>query len=363
MRAIILLLALFVQVNSSKVLNICFVVDKSEYFMALSGTYSVDLCPTLCLLSESIEIDQSQESKSFTLNDPFLVVLVKSHSVDVSHFGIEFLSPLPEQMLLLMKFHASHNELSKITDNFFEHMQNLIEIDFSYNKLVNLSKNTFDGSYKLRNVNVSYNRLLSLDVDTFWDLSALKTLDLSHNWITIIEKDLFANSPQLIEVHLNNNHIKSIHVAALLKAATNLCYFDLNENSLTHLDCVTREQFPKLLKFGIARNYISHENLKNCSKAWQHLEFIGIEWIQKIADSKLTNKSTSTMMTVFVVVFCISTVITIFMKFNIFAKMQKRLGSNTKGAIMLLRNHSNVSTESNDSTRNYGIYRKLDDQC
>lgn len=270
--------------------------------MGLSETYSVDLCPTLCLLSQSIEINQHlRGSKSLTLNDPFLFVFVKSHSIDISHFGIEFLSPLPEQLLLLINFNTSHNGLSKITDNFFEYIQNLVEIDFSHNKLINLSKNSFDGSYKLRNVNVSYNRLLLLAANTFWDLRALKILDLSHNLITVIEEDLFANNAQLMEVHLNNNHIKSIH----------------------HHKADSREK------------------------------------------RKLTNKpgSTSIMITVFVIVFGISAVITIFMKCKIIAQMRKMIVSNIKDTIMLLCNRSYMSTELNDSIRSYGIYRKFDEQC
>lgn len=97
-----------------------------------------------------------------------MVVFERYHSVDIRLLMLVLnFYHLYQSILLLIKLSTLHNVVSKVTEKFFEYMQNLIEIDYLYNKLVNLTKNSFHESYKLRNVNVSYSRLLNLDVVTF----------------------------------------------------------------------------------------------------------------------------------------------------------------------------------------------------
>lgn len=293
------------------------------------------------------------------------VELPELETIDLSFNILKFL--LPFHARNLRRFLASNNEFMGIPDRLFNEMEEtLTEIDFSFNKIARIYDFVFENLKTLAILNMSHNCIISLETTTenAWNFHRLKMLDLSYNRIENVNANLFAKAENLEEFHLENNRIKTIelktkldkisyvnlatnqieeknisnlisnlgqslkkldlsrnalthvNLTALSRNSTNLQWLSLSDNDLTHLDNVTREQFPNISALDISWNHISRGELNSFMEQWKNVTNITDPYIQKILSRNHGTKTVFTQkisLVEFIVVFIIAVIVVLLM--------------------------------------------------
>lgn len=155
----------------------------------------------------------------------------------------------------LFTLFASHNQITEIPANLFNHTGQISSVDFSFNQISRIDSNAFLIGNQLQHLNLSSNKISELDVGLFQKFNRLITLSLSHNSIEEIPQFLFHKTDQLIEIDFSFNQIRKIDDFAFFGD------FKLNKLNLSHNQLTT-------LSKQILDN---HSNLKTLDISWNRL--------------------------------------------------------------------------------------------
>lgn len=193
-----------------------------------------------------VRLVRTGECRGSRLNRTIQNLFINLDTLDISNYGIDFLSPSDLFLGRLTNFNVSHNKLTKIPDQIFIHTPQIKDIDFSFNKINEVSLNDFKGASSLSSIHLSHNEIsilksgifirtphiISLDFsfnhisivenDLFSDLSELQFLNFNNNLITNIEKGTFKNNGKLTELHLENNPIKRLNFGIFSEFSTSI---------------------------------------------------------------------------------------------------------------------------------------------
>lgn len=123
-------------------------------------------------------------------------------------------------------------------------------LDLSDNFIGELSSNSFKKFQNLKNLNLRRTDVMSFEFTTFYNQQNLQVLDISYNNLKNVDFHLFLRNFQLLES------------------------LNLEGNSLTEIDSVTRSHFPKLAVLGISKNNFSCDYLVKFLLQWHDLKLI-----------------------------------------------------------------------------------------
>ncbi|CAL1531300.1 unnamed protein product, partial [Lymnaea stagnalis] len=138
--------------------------------------------------------------------------------VDLSNSGFHEFTGVMEGLTNLKTLLISGNDMSLISENFFDTLSSLETLKMATCKL--------DRHF----IAMKSKRLIS-------ELVCLKSMDLSYNYLYILPKDIFYYNRNLEELGLAGNNFKEIPFD--LTTTPNLTRLDLRYNSLTSLDTQT----------------------------------------------------------------------------------------------------------------------------
>lgn len=182
----------------------------------VSDLYPKDECYTRLFEDESRSFRRSTVKSLSTGNcrtnelDSHLTELFPNLiSLDISYLGLK--QPLRNHAIKLpdlKKLNASRNELTKIEDDSFFHINSITDIDFSNNKIVDVPSTTFEDAPSLESINLSYNKIRYLHSSTFDNLRNLQFIDLSANDLYAFDLNIFKNNLNLQEIHIRGNSIR-----------------------------------------------------------------------------------------------------------------------------------------------------------
>lgn len=157
----------------------------------------------------TIESTQVAELKTTGCDEDTVLDYIKRFRhvryLDVTHSAFKSLSWLDIKIDNVIKFNASHNELTQIPADLFQKMPDMIEIDLSYNYFQDFNVTNFRGATHLSKIHLTHNLLENLPYKIFWDSFQLQSIDLSNNFFTSIP--IFPSNDQLKAIHLIENPI------------------------------------------------------------------------------------------------------------------------------------------------------------
>lgn len=107
----------------------------------------------------------------------------------------------------LKKLNASHNDIRKVSKDFFSQMPELTELDLSHNEINNLEWGSFDRANKLIKIHLSHNYLQDVQPEAIMGLTNLEYIDLSYNRIYTIPE--FSSNKKLKSINLEENPIST----------------------------------------------------------------------------------------------------------------------------------------------------------
>lgn len=136
-------------------------------------------------------------------------------SLDLSNSGFDSLDSFQLNHGNLIKLNMSHNNLTRISQNFFENTPEMTEIDFSRNQLKVVHQYYFKNATKLEKIHLSHNRIEVIDYRSFGMLKKLRFVDLSYNGERSLS-NYFSNNTNL-EIHFENNIFSYICTNTLLE--------------------------------------------------------------------------------------------------------------------------------------------------
>jgi hypothetical protein len=105
---------------------------------------------------------------------------------------------------------ASKNSFSKLEDNTFLNIPNLLKMDLRDNKIKEISTGAFTGLSNLTDLYLDNNLIEELRVGTFDPLAKLKVLGLQNNKIKILMKGIFEKNQNLKYSYFDRNEIFAV---------------------------------------------------------------------------------------------------------------------------------------------------------
>lgn len=112
--------------------------------------------------------------------------------------------------LFLMQCH-----ISRIDEEAFFGLENLVELDISFNKIIFLGRNTFSPLTNLKRLKIEGNNLGSIGNGLLLSLSSLEMIDLSSNKLTRLNNNVFPNSKTLTCINVSKNNITYMNVSTI----------------------------------------------------------------------------------------------------------------------------------------------------
>lgn len=172
---------------------------------------------------------------------------------------------------------CSHKNLKQIYNVNYDSYQ----LDYSYNKINNLNGTL--NSIRLIVLDLSYNEITTISDNYFNKLTQLTTLDLSHNKLGNINNDLFDKLIQLERLYLQKNELKSLP-QNLFMPLHNLLRLDLSYN---YIDGIGSKDF--LIDLIGLNSNVTHLTLNNVNDTFDKQIFVLYNNLQEvsIADNNL----------------------------------------------------------------------------
>lgn len=138
----------------------------------------------------------------------------------------------PETTHLVLR----ENNLTRITDQTFENLENLIYLNLGENNIYKVSPAAFDPLVNLKVLWLDKNLLRSLPDDVFYEnQDTIEQINLESNQLEFVQKYLFADLEELKQVFLQNNKLNFVHPKAF-HSNTKLTRLFLHENRLTTIN-------------------------------------------------------------------------------------------------------------------------------
>ncbi|XP_072763684.1 uncharacterized protein [Anoplolepis gracilipes] len=125
----------------------------------------------------------------------------------------------------------SKNQISEVSSDAFNDMENLVNLDLSGNKITNLAKDTFNSTVWVTDLSLAYNILAT--IPNVCSMLNLKSLNLTGNRISAVPPDTFCRLQRLEYLYLSDNMITTIETRAF--NLQSLMYLDLSGNQLKQL--------------------------------------------------------------------------------------------------------------------------------
>lgn len=176
----------------------------------------------------------------------------------------------------------SFNKIHRIDSHaFVGNLTNLKNLTFSHNNITHLPYDVFNHLPHLERLNLSNNGLNELNGHIFNSLTHLKYLDLSYNPIDQLNKHLFTSSIQLKHLYLSHTKLKTIEAKTFARQE-HLEYLDVTDNNLKVLDIrafdsgIFLPRFDSLQTILIARNQLVELNGFTSSR-FPFVKIIGID--------------------------------------------------------------------------------------
>ncbi|XP_045501728.1 leucine-rich repeat-containing G-protein coupled receptor 5-like [Colias croceus] len=175
-----------------------------------------------------------------------------------------------ENMYRIKTLHLIDNQIKRIFDSPFRHLNRLENLNLSRNHLTDIEELFQFDSYpnKVKKLSLSHNNIQEIPGDTFSELTNLIELDLSFNQISELYEEPFYNLTNLETLRLNNNLIKNLNGA--MNNLLNLKHLYLRVNQIQNIDIESIKVIYHLETFDISQNQL--ENLKPImfSRHWYH---------------------------------------------------------------------------------------------
>lgn len=143
---------------------------------------------------------------------------------------------IPSLQILML----SYNEITDISEDFFDNVSGLTELDLSYNNLTVIHPKIFQKLNKLSKLDMSFNNFVNLPNGIFGPLQNLKILDLSYN---ILGNFLTSSKTVMTDV---------------LKVNKDLTHLTLDGLNLSHIDSTYFDVYKQLTVLNLADNNFSN---------------------------------------------------------------------------------------------------------
>lgn len=229
----------------------CFFINNNTESVELVGintksTYNKSDCFSYFFVGNSWELNRANVTTLRTgaisgssLNERLYKSFKNLRVLDITNFGVTYLTSEALNLKLLEKLIAAHNNMTNISEWTFFNVPNITEIDFSFNKITTLYASNFRRAPKLKVINLSNNRIYNLGPETFRGLFNLRILDLSYNLVSTIDKNQFNANNSLESLRLESNPI--IRIDCEVISFMVLTSVNISLNNVTKIDtsCLT----------------------------------------------------------------------------------------------------------------------------
>jgi Leucine-rich repeat (LRR) protein len=139
----------------------------------------------------------------------------------------------------LQKLFLSDCKISKIDDEAFAQLTNLVELDLSHNHIQQIPTKPLEALRELRKLSLAFNQIHIIDSGVFSPLSRLSALDLTHSQVTHLKPNAFSGLNELRELKLGENRLTQLPMNVLVDLHKNI-NIDLYANPW-HCDCELRQ--------------------------------------------------------------------------------------------------------------------------
>jgi len=156
------------------------------------------------------------------------------------------------QLTSLRQLYLSRNQLTRLRDNCFTHLQHLTHLSANGNKIQKLQDGLFDGLLKLDTLNFWDNRISEIGLHVFSnqsDMINLRHVDLSHNYLTNVEpwplvRGKLGTAESKVEIRFHGNRISTftneMGWRINCSAQPGYVYVDLSYNNIRHISDMLR---------------------------------------------------------------------------------------------------------------------------
>lgn len=159
---------------------------------------------------------------------------------------------------------------------------NFKDQDFKRIRLFNLTSNRIQNistimqaaSQDLETLDISDNFLGKLNATSFEKFTNLKQLYLRRTNLSNFQFATFYHQRNLERLDISYNNLNNVNFTLFLRNFKNLVWLNLEGNSLTEIDTVTRSNFPRLSVLGISKNDFSCDYLAKFLLQWHDLAII-----------------------------------------------------------------------------------------
>ncbi|XP_046400413.1 chaoptin-like [Ischnura elegans] len=150
----------------------------------------------------------------------------------------------------------SKNELTRIPEDAFSHMEHLWKLNISFNRISNLPSHLFQSNKRLKTLDLSNNLISNISETFLRDNTELQCFNISSNNIETLGKNFFDGLLNLREIDLSNNTIEYLPETIFLplKKGKHSLSLNMKENRLTSLPMLP---LPQLVDLNLARNRLT----------------------------------------------------------------------------------------------------------
>lgn len=192
-------------------------------------------CSTEKDYSISFSCDESPKSVGyvrFTCNKTFIKYFVEEVSLDCSMPTLDtYFSEYFKGYHHMKKLNLSNIDLSSFGKYYyFEQFPELLEINLSHNKLTSIPFDVFEHNWSLRSIDLSFNQISKIAISTHFDRSALTKIDIPHMLLTRNEiLNRWPNYVSSLSLDLSHNQFQDFDSSCL---PTRFVVLNIAQNSI-----------------------------------------------------------------------------------------------------------------------------------
>jgi Leucine-rich repeat (LRR) protein len=203
-----------------------------------ASDYTAECFTTRISLFQTIDINESvadlvAEIPQYHLTE--LTTLDLSSKYLISEEALQIIQAVVRQGAPLQALDLAGNQISALSEDMFNGLNQLTELYLSWNQLSVLNNSVFNGLSQLKKLDLHNNYLTTLNNGIFNGLDQLTELDLGANQLTILNNGIFSELSQLTYLSLWGNKLTALNNGIFSKLSQ-LTELDLGANQLTILN-------------------------------------------------------------------------------------------------------------------------------
>ncbi len=176
----------------------------------------------------------------------------------------------------LTSIYLDHNNLEKLSENFFDLLPNILDFDISYNDKLSFNWKLLKKWSQLERINLSGIQPAKISEILSCIPNSMKFIDLSNNTLSELNLTFLEEFKNLEELNLSYNSISDLSLDPLVNC-NNLKLLDVKSNKLKHLDLSPLIELTELSFLDLSSNYL------------ETIDFSGFEHHHKLRSVNLSN--------------------------------------------------------------------------